>query len=33
VLIGGEVLYGIRSDNDGNSGDDLRLQFSVQYRF
>jgi hypothetical protein len=33
VLIGGEVLYGIREDNNGNSGDDLRLQFSVQYRF
>lgn len=33
VLIGGEVLYGIREDNNGNSGDDIRLQFSVQYRF
>jgi hypothetical protein len=33
VLIGGELLYGIREDNDGSSGDDIRLQFSVQYRF
>ena len=33
VMLGGEVLYGIREDNDGSRGDDLRLQFSVQYRF
>jgi len=33
VMLGGEVLYGIREDNDGDKGDDLRLQFSVQYRF
>ena len=33
VMIGGEVLYGVREDNDGSRGDDLRLQFSVQYRF
>jgi hypothetical protein len=33
VLLGGEVLYGIRQDNDGTSGEDLRLQFSAQYRF
>jgi hypothetical protein len=33
VMLGGEVLYGIREDNDGSTGDDLRLQFSVQYRF
>ena len=33
VMIGGEVLYGLREDNDGSTGDDLRLQFSMQYRF
>ena len=33
VMLGGEVLYGVREDNDGSRGDDLRLQFSVQYRF
>ena len=33
VMLGGEVLYGIREDNDGDQGDDLRVQFSVQYRF
>jgi hypothetical protein len=33
VMIGGEMLYGQREDNDGNKGDDVRLQFSVQYRF
>src|SRR5262249_30635231 len=33
VLLGAEVLYGVREDNDGSSGDDLRLQFSAQYRF
>ena len=33
VMLGGEVLYGIREDNDGDEGDDLRVQFSVQYRF
>jgi hypothetical protein len=33
VMIGGEVMYGIREDNDGSTGDDVRLQFSVQYRF
>ena len=33
VMVGGEVLYGIREDNDGDKGDDLRLQFSAQYRF
>jgi hypothetical protein len=32
-MLGGEVLYGVREDNDGSRGDDLRLQFSVQYRF
>lgn len=33
VMIGGEVLYGNREDKSGKSGDDIRLQFSVQYRF
>ena len=33
VMLGGEVLYGIREDIDGDQGDDLRVQFSVQYRF
>jgi hypothetical protein len=33
VMLGGEVLYGVREDNDGDRGDDLRLQFSAQYRF
>jgi hypothetical protein len=33
VLLGAEVLYGIREDKDGDDGDDLRIQFSAQYRF
>ena len=33
LMFGGEVLYGRREDSDGNSGDDVRLQFSAQYRF
>lgn len=33
VLIGGEVLYGLREDKDGSTGDDIRFQFSVQFRF
>jgi DcaP outer membrane protein len=33
VMLGAEVLYGLREDNDRDTGDDLRLQFSVQYRF
>jgi hypothetical protein len=33
VMLGGEVLYGVREDNDGSKGDDVRLQFSAQYRF
>jgi hypothetical protein len=33
VMLGGEVLYGIREDNDGSRGDDVRLQFSAQYKF
>ena len=33
VMLGGEVLYGVREDVDGSTGDDLRLQFSAQYKF
>jgi len=33
VLLGVEVLYGIREDKDGSQGDDVRVQFSAQYRF
>jgi hypothetical protein len=33
VLLGVELLYGIREDKDGSHGDDVRLQFSAQYRF
>jgi hypothetical protein len=33
IWMGLEALYGIREDQDGDTGDDLRLSFSVQYRF
>ena len=33
IWMGLELLYGIREDEDGNTGDDARLSFSVQYRF
>jgi hypothetical protein len=33
VLIGGEVLWGDRKDNDGLSGNDTRFQFTVKYNF
>ena len=33
VMIGAELLYGVREDKDGSSGDDVRVQFSVQDRF
>jgi hypothetical protein len=33
ILIGGELLWGKRTDNDGRSGDDWRFQFSVKYSF
>jgi DcaP outer membrane protein len=33
VMLGVELLYGVREDKDGSSGDDLRVQFSAQYRF
>lgn len=33
IWTGFEVLYGVREDQDGSSGNDGRLSFSVQYRF
>ncbi len=33
VMLGGEVLYGRRKDKGGDDGDDVRVQFSAQYRF
>jgi outer membrane DcaP-like protein len=33
VMIGGEALYGQRKDNDGDSGDDNRIQISYHYSF
>jgi hypothetical protein len=33
VLVGVEVLYGKRTNNDGTTGDDVRFQFSVKYNF
>ena len=33
IWCGLEGLYGIREDEDGNTGDDGRLSLSVQYRF
>lgn len=33
VLLGGEVLYGKRTNNNGATGDDFRVQFSVKYNF
>jgi hypothetical protein len=33
IWTGFELLYGVREDQNGNSGDDGRLSFSVQYRF
>lgn len=32
-MVGGELMWGEREDNDGDSGDALRLQFAVQYKF
>ncbi len=31
ILIGGEMLWGERTDNDGVTGKDIRFQFSVKY--
>ena len=33
IMMGGEVLWGKRTDNNGASGDDWRFQFSVKYSF
>lgn len=33
VMVGAEFLWGKRTNNDGSSGDDTRLQFSVKYNF
>jgi len=33
IMIGGELLWGERTDNDGESGRDVRFQFSVKYTF
>jgi hypothetical protein len=33
VFFGGELLWGQREDNDGSTGDDTRLQFSLHYSF
>ncbi len=33
ILVGGELLWGQRTNHDGSSGDDFRLQLSVKYSF
>jgi hypothetical protein len=33
ILIGAELMYGKRDNNDNASGDDVRFQFSVKYAF
>lgn len=33
LLIGSELLYGRREDNNGASGDDTRVQFSMRYTY
>ena len=33
VLVGAELLWGQRTNNDGQSDDDTRLQFTVKYNF
>lgn len=33
MMVGGELLYGKRTDADGRSGDDVRFQFSLKYSF
>jgi len=33
LMIGGELLWGQRTNNDGASDDDLRFQFTVKYNF
>ena len=33
VLMGAEYLWGTRTDNDGDTGNDSRLQMSLKYSF
>jgi hypothetical protein len=33
LMIGGELMWGQRENNDGASEDDVRFQFSVKYNF
>jgi len=33
LMLGGELLYGKRTNNDGESNDDVRFQFTVKYNF
>jgi hypothetical protein len=33
LMIGGELLWGKRTNNDGASDDDIRFQFTVKYNF
>jgi len=33
LMLGGELLWGKRTNNDGNSDDDVRFQFTVKYNF
>jgi len=33
LSLGGELLWGKRTNNDGSSGDDVRFQFSIKYSF
>jgi len=33
LLFGGELLWGRRQDNNGDNGDDVRMQFSAKYSF
>jgi hypothetical protein len=32
-MVGGELLWGQRTDNDRQSGNDIRFQFSLKYSF
>ena len=33
MLVGGELLWGKRTDNNGDTGDDVRVQFTFKYNF
>jgi hypothetical protein len=33
LMVGGELMWGKRTNNDGNSDDDVRFQFTVKYNF